>query len=337
MIATSSLRIVMDAGPLSKDDLLDRVLSGARRIGWHQVLLKNDHPFEVMLTKGDESLRLRIYVWRVTGGGRPQLPNEFRIQITTPVVVEPPPGFSSLVLGWFEEAGVIAAFDPIPRAERGAQSQSVQIELETLQGAAAGHLSVEQRTANEIAVAFPPEILPTYAREQARIHQFTADEEVSALSEAGAGDQKAGEETVADQARRVVLQTVARRVRSASFRSRVLAAYEGACTICGLQMELVEAAHVVPVAVPEGTDETSNGLALCPLHHRAYDAGLIGIAPDYRVVLNAARMDLLRQRGLAGGEESLLARVGKLIVLPKEEGARPKSEYLAHALTLRGW
>ena len=47
--------------------------------------------------------------------------------------------------------------------------------------------------------------------------------------------------------------------------------------------ELLEAAHIVADSDPEGEPVVSNGLALCKLHHAAFDANILGVHPDYRV------------------------------------------------------
>ena len=47
--------------------------------------------------------------------------------------------------------------------------------------------------------------------------------------------------------------------------------------------ELLEAAHIVADRDPEGEPKVRNGLALCKLHHAAFDCHIIGVNPDYRV------------------------------------------------------
>jgi hypothetical protein len=52
----------------------------------------------------------------------------------------------------------------------------------------------------------------------------------------------------------------------------VLAAYRHQCSLCRLKHEeLLDAAHIIPDADPEGEPVVSNGLALCRLHHSAFD------------------------------------------------------------------
>lgn len=72
--------------------------------------------------------------------------------------------------------------------------------------------------------------------------------------------------------------TVRRRTRDRAFRELVLEAYDGTCAICGANRRSpdgtpeVEAAHIYPRS-ENGRDDVRNGLALCRLHHWAFDTG----------------------------------------------------------------
>ena len=64
----------------------------------------------------------------------------------------------------------------------------------------------------------------------------------------------------------------------------MLRAYRDECTLCRLRhRDLLDAAHIVPDADPEGEPTVKNGLALCKIHHAAFDRLIIGIRPDYVV------------------------------------------------------
>ena len=67
------------------------------------------------------------------------------------------------------------------------------------------------------------------------------------------------------------------------FRATVLSAYDNCCAITGLRVpQLLEAAHIIPWS--ESTKnrlQPSNGIALSVAMHRAFDANLIGITPDF--------------------------------------------------------
>ncbi|HJZ12396.1 MAG TPA: HNH endonuclease, partial [Acidobacteriota bacterium] len=44
--------------------------------------------------------------------------------------------------------------------------------------------------------------------------------------------------------------------------------------------KLLDAAHIIGDKEPEGLPVVSNGLALCKLHHAAFDGDFFGIRPD---------------------------------------------------------
>jgi putative restriction endonuclease len=71
------------------------------------------------------------------------------------------------------------------------------------------------------------------------------------------------------------------RLHQQRFKLGVMRAYRGRCAICSLrERELVQAAHIVPDPEPEGIAAVVNGLALCAIHHLAFDRNLLGIDPD---------------------------------------------------------
>lgn len=84
-----------------------------------------------------------------------------------------------------------------------------------------------------------------------------------------------------------------RRLHQEVFRSRVLYAYGDRCAICRLgRRGLLDAAHIIDDAEDEGEPIVQNGLALCRIHHGAYDQFLIGIRPDLKIEV---AQDVLRE------------------------------------------
>jgi putative restriction endonuclease len=64
-------------------------------------------------------------------------------------------------------------------------------------------------------------------------------------------------------------------------------AYGTRCAVCSLgHRELLDAAHIVPDAEEGGAAVVTNGLALCKIHHAAYDRHILGIRPDYTVEIH---------------------------------------------------
>ena len=100
---------------------------------------------------------------------------------------------------------------------------------------------------------------------------------------------------VEDDARRgYVTRLFRHRLHQQEFRDKVLRAYRRQCALCRLRhQELLDAAHIIPDTQPEGEPVVPNGLALCKLHHAAYDRHFVGIRPDYVVEV---RSDVLEER-----------------------------------------
>lgn len=94
---------------------------------------------------------------------------------------------------------------------------------------------------------------------------------------------------VTEEVRRTyTTQLALRRLHQQAFRRRVLHAYADTCAICRLKIvSLLDAAHIVGDRHPLGDPVVPNGLALCKIHHAAFDHNIIGIRPDAIVEVNA--------------------------------------------------
>lgn len=70
------------------------------------------------------------------------------------------------------------------------------------------------------------------------------------------------------------------RLHQHRFRFEVMRAYSGSCAICALrEASLVQAAHIIEDHDPRGAATVVNGIALCAIHHLAYDRNVMGIDP----------------------------------------------------------
>jgi len=84
--------------------------------------------------------------------------------------------------------------------------------------------------------------------------------------------------------RRYLFRQTRVRMHQAQFRGRVLPAYGDQCAICRLkEPRLLDASHIVGDLEDRGEAVVPNGLALCSIHHRAYDNDLLGVSPEYEV------------------------------------------------------
>jgi len=91
------------------------------------------------------------------------------------------------------------------------------------------------------------------------------------------------------------------RVGQDFFRRTVLASHDFKCCICGLDLaELLIASHIIPWSVRTETRlDPCNGIALCTLHDKSFDRGLLSITPDYTIRIagkvNSSRSDFVKQ------------------------------------------
>src|SRR5690606_30617152 len=102
------------------------------------------------------------------------------------------------------------------------------------------------------------------------------------------------------------------------------------CALCRLRhRELLDAAHILPDREPEGEPRVPNGLALCKLHHAAFDGYLITVDPDYRV---RVRRDVLAEEDGPMLRHGLQEVHGQRIVTPRQRDLRPDRDLLAWRL-----
>ncbi|MEK2084666.1 HNH endonuclease [Vibrio parahaemolyticus] len=84
-----------------------------------------------------------------------------------------------------------------------------------------------------------------------------------------------------------------RKQRDPNFRKNVLRAYNYRCAVCGFDLALdtvpvgIEAAHIKWKQY-SGPCEVSNGIALCSIHHKALDRGVITFDNELKVRVSPA-------------------------------------------------
>jgi putative restriction endonuclease len=128
-----------------------------------------------------------------------------------------------------------------------------------------------------------------------------------------------------DPTRRYAERLVMQRLHQRPFRDRVLLAYGTQCALCRLRHRpLLDAAHIKEDA-QGGEPILPNGVAMCAIHHRAFDAHVLGVRPDYRVQI---RPDVLQEIDGPTLQHALQGLHGELLFLPKRRAERPSQELL---------
>ena len=127
--------------------------------------------------------------------------------------------------------------------------------------------------------------------------------------------------------RAYAMRAVKTRLHQRRFRELVVGAYKCRCSICTLgHWQLLDAAHILPDRDERGLAEIPNGLALCRIHHAAFDANILGVDPEKRVHI---RDDILEEIDGPMLKHGLQEMHGRLLVVPRDTRLQPKRDYLA--------
>ena len=116
-------------------------------------------------------------------------------------------------------------------------------------------------------------------------------------------------------------------LRGSLFKRKIPQIYSNTCCISGMKIDatinvsMIDACHIVPFS-ESYNDTITNGIALCPNLHRAFDRGLIGINDDYTVIVSNKFVES------NAATYQLKIFDGKRIMLPSAEKYFPHIENL---------
>jgi putative restriction endonuclease len=322
---------------LNTNALLNKLLDALAGVGWSATAVQRTKPFLIRAIAADgRSFILHIYIWNCTHGGATRSLDEYRIQATGNMPVRHA-GEITLLLGWHNEYDVFAAWDITRHDGQSSSSPSAQIKREVLERAHVQAFATAKNQKGEIVVAFKPEFLADYAMSCTSLRQTG----VAAIDYSLLNDVPKLTDTevlaITNSERREIVSKIVRRYRASDFRRRVLAAYDHQCAVCGLQLELVEAAHIEPVSEPRSTDETKNGIALCALHHAAFDAKLISFDENYRIEISETRLNVLGHAKRDSGAADFQRALRPMISLPADRRDFPDERYIQRGREARRW
>ena len=323
-----------------KKDLLYLVADAVSESGWNIIYLNDEYPYKTKIYKDTESHFVKIVIYNIThGGGRKRADNEYRIQIKEPRL-EYEEGYKTIILGYYEALHVFAGWDISRHIGSPGYSSSFQIRSENLEQAAICGFSPCDKGNEEIAIAFRPDFFVEYIRNHEALHTFgKSQQDFAVLEEVTKNEIVPNTEMIQQVSaqRQEVVQAISKKQRDNSFRARVLRAYNYRCAFSGIQLKLVEAAHIVPVSYETSTDETSNGIALSPIHHKAYDKGFITFDQKYKIIVKKHEMEKLAELHLDGGLNEFIHGLHPIINAPPAITDRPNVNYVQTANQLRGW
>tara|TARA_R110002020_G_scaffold23587_3_gene78452 strand:- start:21350 stop:22327 length:978 start_codon:yes stop_codon:yes gene_type:complete len=249
-----------------------------------------------------------------------------------------------IVLGFFADENVFTAWDPLifnNRFDVGFMDTSKAKTVSVYSRFSVQEFANKNKIANYVdnnhqsVISFKPEYLGLYLENISKIHNLDESELVKLVEfsdnenvEDFAGSISLGNEQL------VVTHT--RYKRDSNFRKKVYDAYNNKCAMCGIQLELIEAAHIVPHSHEIGTDDISNGVGLCSLHHTAYDKSLIYFEKDFSIKVNKNKMKYLEKMGLDGGFRKFEELAFDKLQLPQNHILKPNIENISLANQIRG-
>ena len=305
-------------------------------------------PARVRVITPDGSTDCLVFLWTVTlggGGAGVRPPDERRIQLTNVSSFPLTPGVRAVVGGWSEEFGAFAFWDPRRHSRFSQRSPSLQVIAPTLEEAGVRGLATytrPSRQGREVVVVVAPSNLLWYVQSGHLLHNADQDagcvrDMIDATPDPVPVLENFGPRSESQAARGYEIVETIRAYRDARFRAAVLHAYGYRCAVCNTALKLVDAAHIVPVAHPRSTDDITNGIALCRLHHGAYDNALLGVQSTYRIVINDSALARLELAVLTSGFEEFRDRLPTEIRLPVSPELRPDSRNFRIGLEARQW
>lgn len=236
-------------------------------------------------------------------------------------------------MGYHPDLKVFAGFDLRKHSIFTTGSPSVQVDISVLYAALQSGLSFATKDNDEVVIGVRPDQFLAYCINAASLHSFGAESDVATLLTRAADMEEISEVDTAylTADRKRIIGKVARYSRDANFRKAVLNAYDNRCAVTRFQLQLVDAAHILPVHSQNSSDHVKNGIALSPTFHRAYDNCLIFLDEDYVMRLNPEKVSELRKYNLDGGLGEFSGFLGRRIHLPSDRSQRPSAEYIRMA------
>jgi putative restriction endonuclease len=322
---------------LNRNDLLYALIDSFRMYTEAVLFAGGTNPYEFSLN-GEPTI---VFIGNVHFAGRSDS-DEYRIQCPgdlpgtlSEYVAE---GRNVLILGYFSDLELFSAWDPERFVNRNTKIQrfSMYTRLSKLREARQRGFSTYVDSDQQNIVLFRPEFIGLYVENAPVLHEARAQDLqklVSFYEPSEPGKQPRRRVTI--NKRRIEV-THTQYARSPQFRAVVLAAYRHRCAICGLQLELVEAAHIVPHAHPKGLDVVENGVALCALHHKSFDIGLLYFDDSYSIMLNPGRLAYLRKIGKNNGLNLYTRALRSQLVLPSKKTEYPAPENILLGNQIRG-
>lgn len=321
---------------LNHSDLKYLLIDSLRLYSDNVVFIDGNNPYRFSINK--KTFYVLIKNVHESGDGRGNQ-DECRIQVakTSNFNEALNSGTDVIVLGYFADEKIFTAWNPYMMRDRFNKRQTISLYSRfSVQKKAKTDKISEYRDKNgQSIISFLPDYLGLYLENLSKIHLLSDDELLELVKQSddlnnenlnGGIDLPEGYLTI----------THARFKRDPNFRKKVYSAYRHKCAMCGIQLELVEAAHIVPHSHEKGTDDIVNGICLCALHHTAYDRSLIFFDEEFNIQINENKMEYLEKVGLDSGIRKFEKLSFDKIQLPENHTLRPNLDNIRIGNQTRG-
>lgn len=312
-------------------------------------IVSQDNPAQIILN----SRRYSVHVSFVhDSGNHRDNEDEVRIQISRTLIEEQrkraADGQVVAFVGFFDDGKAFVAWDPrhvfsleakkvVSVYARQSQRQRVFAHL-----AAVHDFHAKFLDETSFAIALPSYALGFYLENVEHFHRVRTERGLQSLMQNQAGFLAEfelgvqGELELEDAGEReLFIYTRTGFKRDPRFSLDVLDAYERTCCVCGRQLGLVQAAHIIPHSEPDSPNSVNNGLALCIEHHRLYDDALLLPGPNRKLIFNARRGEYLHQTRQQRGLDEIAAKDGSEYCGPDNRAHEPNEDYLKRGLAIR--
>jgi len=321
---------------LSHSDLKYLLIDSLRLYSDNVVFLDGENPYRFSINK--KTYYVLIKNVHESGDGRGNQ-DECRIQVARSVnfVSAMNSKTDVIVLGYFADEKVFTAWNPFLMRDRFNKRQTISLysRFSVQKQAVIDKISAYRDTNDQSVLSFQPQYLGLYLENLSTIHLLD-DRELYALVNRSDNLNTEDQDGSFVSPEGTLTITHTRYKRDPNFKSNVYEAYDYRCAMCGIQLELTEAAHIVPHAHEKGTDEIGNGINLCVLHHAAYDNSLIFFDDEFNIKINDSKMDYLQKVGLDSGFRKFQTLAFDKVKLPANHTQWPIIENIKIANQTRG-
>lgn len=327
---------VRDTSILNPSDLKYLLIDSLRLYSDNVAFIDGKNPYRFSINK--KTFYVFIHNVHESGEGRKNQ-DECRIQVAKSKNFNAAmnSGTDVIVLGYFADEKVFAAWNPFLMRDRFNKKKTISLysRFSVQKEAAINRIATYRDTKGQSVISFKPDYLGLYLENISNIHLLSEDELLALITTSDTLNvQNQNGEVDFHEGHLTITHT--RYKRDPRFKSIVYDAYDNRCAMCGIQLELIEAAHIVPHSHEKGTDDIGNGISLCALHHTAYDRSLIYFDNEFNILINDSKMKYLEKVGLDSGFRKFQSLAFDKIQLPTNHTLRPNIENINLANQTRG-